>query len=253
LIDSAGATIGAIAIAQDITDTKKMEMTAESRRRLSELGALAASMAHEIRNPLNAIGITIQRMRNEIQPASGQNEYQKFLDGLKNEIKRLNDIIEKFLVVARSVRPEISNVNVRDLVAAAVEIFSNQAISQKVDLRWKAEPDIFIECDRSAVTQVLVNLIKNSLEALGSGGHIDISAEHAGEIVKISVIDDGPGISDPSLALKPFYTTKRDGTGLGLATASKIMADHGGELVIESSPGNGCRIDLLFRKQPIES
>jgi PAS domain S-box-containing protein len=252
LVDFDGSLIGAIAIAQDITETRKIEAIAESRRRLSELGALAASMAHEIRNPLNAIGITIQRMRNEIKPAAGEEEYLKFLDGLRSEIRRLNDIIEKFLAVARSVRPEIAAVNIKELIGGAVEIFTNQARSQNINLKWEAPPDLMIDCDRASLTQALVNLIKNSIEAVQPGGNIEIIAAAMDSRARISVIDDGLGIADINLAMRPFHTTKKDGTGLGLATAMKILADHSGELLIESAPGKGCRVDMVLNKKRAE-
>jgi signal transduction histidine kinase len=251
LIGSNGDSIGAITIAQDITETRKFEGMAESRRRLSELGALAASMAHEIRNPLNAIGITIQRMRNEIKPAGSEQDYYQFIDGLRSEIKRLNDIIEKFLAVARSVRPEISAIDIKGLISSVVELFDNQAKQQNIKLTWNAPSDISIEGDKAGLTQALVNVVKNSIEAVGKTGEIDIKAVVDGRKVRISVTDNGPGIADSSLAVKPFYTTKKDGTGLGLATASKIMADHGGELQINSNPGKGCRVDLILLKDKV--
>jgi len=248
LVGSGGATIGAIAIAQDITDTRKLESVAESRRRLSELGALAASMAHEIRNPLNAIGITIQRMKSEITPAGTESEYQRFLDGLREEIKRLNEIIEKFLAVARSIRPEMKPIEVDELIINVIELFENQAGAQNIRISYSAEKDIVIECDKAELTQALVNIIKNAIEAVGSQGAVEVGATYEADKVHIWVSDNGPGISDIGSALKPFYTTKKDGTGLGLATASKIMADHGGELVIDSKPGQGTRVDLILPK-----
>lgn len=250
LVGFDGASIGAIAVAQDITDSRKLENMAESRRRLSELGALAASMAHEIRNPLNAIGITIQRMKNEIVPAGSEDDYLKFMELLRAEIKRLNDIIEKFLAVARAVRPELSAIDANELVRGSVELFENQGRLQgtKIVIGTAVE-GLIIEGDKAGISQVLINLIKNSLEALEKGGEIKIEVSETGDKVHISVIDNGPGIDDIPSALKPFFTTKQGGTGLGLATASKIMADHGGEIIIESSPGKGCRVDLILPKR----
>jgi len=246
LVGYDGSAMGAIAVAQDITDTRKLEQMAESRRRLSEMGALAASMAHEIRNPLNAIGITIQRMKSEIRPSHGQEEYDKFLDGLKMEIVRLNSIIEKFLTVARSARPRFEKVNIDRLITDVIAVFSDQARVRGIDLRWKPGDDLFAEIDSSSMTQALVNVLKNSLEAVDKNGRVEIRVETAGGKIRLSVADDGPGIEDVSSAAKPFYTTKDGGTGLGLATASSILADHGGELVIESSVGKGCKVDLIF-------
>ncbi len=247
LIGSDGELIGAIAIAQDITDTRRLEEIAESRRRLSELGALAASMAHEIRNPLNAIGITIQRMKNEIRPKENSDEYDRFIDGLKMEISRLNSIIEKFLAVARSVRPEIADVDIEDLISRAVDLFRTQAEARKIVIDWKAgSSDTIIQGDKDGLTQALINIIKNSIEALQREGRIEIGVARKNDKIIISISDNGPGMEDTGSALKPFHTTKKDGTGLGLSTASKILTDHGGELAIESAPGRGCRVDMII-------
>jgi signal transduction histidine kinase len=234
-----GSVMGAIAVAQNITAARKLEEMAESRRRLSEMGALAASMAHEIRNPLNAIGITIQRMKNEIVPVENEDEYRKFIGGLMQEITRLNSIIEKFLTVARSVRPEMTSISTDDLIKRTVELFSSQAESL-------GQKDFTFDGDRDGLMQALVNVIKNSVEAVGQKGNIDISVDEKDGKVRISIVDDGPGIEDTASVLKPFHTTKKDGTGLGLSTSSKILADHGGELVVESSPGRGCRVDFII-------
>ena len=246
LIAFNGAVMGAIAIAQDITDIRKLGQMVESRKRLSEMGALAASMAHEIRNPLNAIGITIQRMKAEIRAVDGQAEYDSFLDGLKMEISRLNSIIEKFLTVARSVKPKMVKTGIDDLISSVVDLFGDQSRAQHIAIKWKPESKLEAQIDKDALTQALLNVVKNSMEALSAGGNIEIISDHIGEKIRISVIDDGPGIEDASSALMPFHTTKEGGTGLGLATASSILADHGGELVIESSAGKGCRVDLIF-------
>jgi len=241
-----GSVMGAIAIAQNITAARKLEEMAESRRRLSEMGALAASMAHEIRNPLNAIGITIQRMKNEIRPVENEEDYRRFIDGLRQEITRLNSIIEKFLAVARSVRPEMSVISTDDLIKRAMDLFSSQAKSLNIKINYAGGNDYTFEGDRDGLMQALVNVVKNGMEAVGEGGNIDISVEEKDNRVIISIRDDGPGIEDTASVLKPFHTTKKDGTGLGLSTASKILADHGGELVIESLPGQGCRVDFVI-------
>ncbi|UCC78815.1 MAG: PAS domain-containing protein [Candidatus Zixiibacteriota bacterium] len=244
-----GSVIGAIAVAQDITAARRLEEMAESRRRLSEMGALAASMAHEIRNPLNAIGITIQRMKNEIKPAHKQEDYRRFIDGLREEISRLNSIIEKFLAVARSVRPEITPVSTDDIIKRTIELFSNQAQSANIGFSYETKKDYIIEGDKDALIQALVNVVKNSIEAIGKNGTIEIGVGETDDKIIISVIDNGPGIEDTASVLKPFHTTKKDGTGLGLSTASKILADHGGELIIESSPGKGCRVDFVIPRK----
>lgn len=253
LIAQDGSTMGAMAIAQDISEVRRLEQMAESRKRLSEMGALAATMAHEIRNPLNAIGITIQRMKNEIKPVDGIEDYDKFIDGLKTEMSRLNSIIEKFLAVARSVRPHFERTDVNAMVSGVVGLFTDQARIRKTNIRWDPKAECVAEIDKSAITQALMNVVKNGLEAVDAGGNVEVRVGKDGTKIRVSVIDDGPGMEDAASAIKPFFTTKEDGTGLGLATASTILADHGGELVIESSPGKGCRVDLIFPSSRSES
>jgi PAS domain S-box-containing protein len=244
-----GSVMGAIAVAQNVTTARKLEEMAESRRRLSEMGALAASMAHEIRNPLNAIGITIQRMRSEIKPAEKEEEYRRFIEGLRQEISRLNSIIEKFLAVARSVRPELTSISADDLISRTRELFANQAESANIRVNYERERDYTFEGDKDGLIQALVNVVKNGIEATGKNGTIEISVRESDDKIIISITDDGPGIEDTASVLKPFHTTKSDGTGLGLSTASKIIADHGGELIIESSPGQGCRVDFVIPRK----
>ena len=186
-------------------------------------------------------------MKNEIVPAGSKEEYLKFIDLLRAEIKRLNDIIDKFLAVARAVRPEMSAIDLNELVRGLIELFENQARHQGTKIAFTTPIDgLTIEGDKAGLSQVLINLVKNSLEALEKNGEIKIEVAETGDKVHIIVIDNGPGIDDIPSALKPFFTTKQGGTGLGLATASKIMADHGGEIIIESSPGKGCKVELIL-------
>ena len=249
LFDSQGRLIGALSISQDITNTKRAEESLEARRRLSEMGALAASMAHEIRNPLNAIGMSIQRLQTEFQPASNQVEYSAFMETLRHEIQRLNDLIEKFLAVARTSRLQKTSSNLTRMIQSIIELFKIQAESGKINISIKAEKEIWALCDNDAIKQVLINVIKNGIEAVNSGGNIEISTSERDGKAIISIKDNGPGIRDISLAMKPFHTTKKDGTGLGLSTASKLVSDHGGQLSIESAPGQGCTVNIVLPQQ----
>jgi signal transduction histidine kinase len=185
-------------------------------------------------------------MKNEIEPADKHDDYRRFIDGLKEEISRLNSIIEKFLAVARSVRPEITSVSTDDIIKRTMELFAGQAESSNIRFIYEKQDDYTVQGDKDALIQALVNVVKNSIEAIGENGTIEINVAETDDKITISVIDDGPGIEDTASVLKPFHTTKKDGTGLGLSTASKILADHGGELVIESSPDKGCRVDFVI-------
>jgi signal transduction histidine kinase len=140
----------------------------------------------------------------------------------------------------------MTSISTDDLIKRTMELFSSQAESLNIMINYADQKDFTFDGDRDGLMQALVNVIKNSVEAVGEKGNIDISVDEKDGKVRISIIDDGPGIEDTASVLKPFHTTKKDGTGLGLSTSSKILADHGGELVIESSPGRGCRVDFII-------
>jgi signal transduction histidine kinase len=168
------------------------------------------------------------------------------METLKQEIRRLNELIEKFLAVARANRIQKALCDLSSLAKSVTELFRMQAESAKIKLKLNFENAVYAACDADAIRQALINVLKNSIEAIGTNGNIDISISEKNQYAIMSIKDDGPGIKDIALALKPFSTTKRDGTGLGLATASKIISDHGGKLTIESTPGHGCAVNIIL-------
>lgn len=232
---------GAVGIAYDISSRKKLESQAKRAERLSELGTLAAGVAHEIRNPLNAIAIASQRLKSEFEVKDDQDGYTKLAGTIGREIERLNRIIADFLALARSGRLEKESVNLKSYLAETVSLLQNEADDKEVGINLECPENLEVLIDLREFKKVIINLIKNSLEAIETGGKIDIECTLRDDKIMIAVSDDGPGIDQENLdkIFSPYFTTKPRGTGLGLAISHRIVADHGGSLGAENRKGGG--------------
>jgi PAS domain S-box-containing protein len=239
--DKSSQAEGAVGIAYDITSRKKLESQAKRAERLSELGTLAAGVAHEIRNPLNAIAIASQRLKSEFEVKDDQDGYTKLAGTIGREIERLNRIIADFLALARSGRLEKESVNLKSYLAETVNLLRNEADDQEIDIDLECPDEIEVVIDLREFKKVIINLIKNSLEAIGTGGRVSIECSHRDDRIVIAVKDDGSGIDQEKLdkIFSPYFTTKPSGTGLGLAISHRIVTDHGGSLGVENLKGGG--------------
>lgn len=233
-----GQPTGIIVVAHDISDKRALERQAQQSHRLSELGTVAAGLAHDIRNPLNAIGMVIQRLESEITVATGQEEFEEFLRTLRIEHTKLNAIIEKILQVARSSRLEMKEADIRPIINEVVALYQFEASEHNIEIQTDIDAGM-VYLNEGAFKSIISNLIKNAIEAIGNEGRIAIKAYFGNGKLTVSVTDNGPGIADEQKRnlFKPFYTTKPGGTGLGLATAYKAAVDHSGDLKAESRVG----------------
>jgi PAS domain S-box-containing protein len=231
---------GAVALVYDLTEIRRLEENARAAERLTELGSLAAGVAHEIRNPLNAISIATQRLRSEFEPNTNAAEYQSFLRTIAEEIDRLNTIIKDFLSLARSGNIEKVLVDLRGYIDDIVVLARLESEKQHIAIAVDIEPGLTVDLDRQEVKKVFLNLIKNAVQAIGSQGTIGIAArkQSSGQVV-IDITNSGqpipPDIRDR--IWQPYFTTRKDGTGLGLAICRRIIADHGGTIeLLEGKP-----------------
>ncbi len=235
--------LGAVSVSYDLTESRSLERSAKRSERLSELGNLAAGVAHEIRNPLNAISIAAQRLRSEFEPRSEKSEYDSLVRNIKSEIDRLNDIITQFLALARSNVPARDIVQMSALVDEVAGLMRQEAEAHGIGMSVRTQPNLKVEGSREDLKKTIVNLVKNSIEACKQGDRIDVSAQSSGNRIVVAVEDSGPGIPSDlrEKIFRPYFTTKQSGTGLGLALSYRIVADHDGALDYESSPGGGAR------------
>lgn len=243
LSDEKGELQGAVAVIHDITELKKYEEEAKRAERLSTLGNLAAGVAHEIRNPLNAISIAAQRLKNEFVPEKDKEQYANFTQTILKEIKRLDQTINQFLSLAKAQKLNLVSTDIGSFVSEVVSLMEIEAKEKGIIIEKEIEDNFQIRMDREEMKKALVNIILNGIQAISSGGKINISGslDNSGREYIIKVKDTGPGISEENLSkiFQPYFTTKEKGTGLGLAIAYRIINDHKGKIEVESRAGKG--------------
>lgn len=244
ITDEVTGRSGVVLVVYDITRLREFEQAAARRERLSEMGNLAAGVAHEIRNPLNTISIAAQRLASEFVPGENSEEYLSFTEKIRSETRRLNEIITRFLALAREEKKQRVSVPLRPLIDEVAAFVSVEAEKLHIEVQVGNMPDVSLEADRDKLKQVFLNLFNNTKEALaGRPGKFRVSAHGDDASLAIDICDDGPGVS-PEIREKifnPYFTTKETGTGLGLATIHQIIADLGGDIRAgESEWGGTC-------------
>ncbi len=220
---------------------KEIEKDMELKERLVSMGKLASGMAHEIRNPLNAMSMSIQRLKREFVPETEKkDEYYKFLDIVRAELTRVNRLVEEFLLSTKSQAP-MEKEKLHTIVEEVAVILKERADSRGVQIVNKVDETIVIECQKERLKQAFHNLVLNGIEAIGKNGSITMVSEVRGPHVRISIRDTGPGIKkeDLSRVFEYYYTTKDKGMGIGLPISFTIIKDHGGDIHVTSEEGKG--------------
>lgn len=219
--------------------------------RLSTLGQLSASLAHELRNPLGSIRGAAEILKDDYRP--GDRKYE-FCEILVKESERLDNVVEGFLGMVRRQPVETLDCDVADELRAVTLLLSTEAKQRGVRLELEAERLPTVKGDPEKLRQAFMNIILNAVQATPAGGKVTVTAvleKTAGNgpgAVTVSVADTGPGIEPErrERIFEPFFTTKAGGTGLGLAITKKIIDGHGGRIDVESTPGNGTVFRLTF-------
>ena len=229
---------------------RDMEQRAQAAERLLSVGRLGAGLAHEIRNPLNAIGMAVQRLHREFLPSQENQaeEYDRFMSIIREEIKRLSQMVDRFVFFSKPCTLDPKPWSPADIIEGVSALFTEETKARSVVLRKKVDPGLpLIMVDKERITQVLINVLTNSLHAMEGGGHLTIKAfpDRRGWVT-ISVSDTGKGIPHEEIE-KVFdyaYTTREKGLGLGLPIAGKIIEEHGGHIAIESQAGRGTTVTM---------
>ncbi len=228
---------------------KDLEDRIQLAERLSSLGHLAAGVAHEIRNPLNAMGIGLQRLKREFLPPdeSKKEEYISFMELILKEIRRVNEIIEQFLTLSRPFQLHLRKSSLKDLLNHLVTLFQEEASSLGIALQAEIPSDLpLLMMDPERLTQALINIMKNGMQAMEKGGSLRIETKSLREGVEVTISDSGSGIPSEQMdkIFNYYYTTKEKGVGLGLPIAHRIIEAHGGQLKIESRAGFGTKVTV---------
>jgi PAS domain S-box-containing protein len=241
---SQGRIEGAIVHMEDITEKRRKEAQLRRAESLASLTTLAAGVAHEIKNPLGSLSIHIQLIRKALM---GKDEVEtafleRHLGVVDEEIERLNKIVVDFLFAVRPMDVQLRESDPGELVAGIAEFIKPEAERAGVMIDLRLGDNLpRVALDARLMKQAVLNLVKNALAAMPGGGKLRLSADRVDEEVRISVEDSGIGISEEDLPkiFEPYFTTKENGTGLGLTITFKIVREHDGEISVASHPGQG--------------
>jgi len=263
-----GATLGAVMVARDVTERLKEEERRAERDRMATIGKLAAALAHEINNPLGSIQLYTQHALRQLEKTGPESKPMNaaLTDHLGTVLRNANvckKIVRDLLEYARQRSPKRRSIAAHDLIAMAEKTIRPHADRTHVEV--VSEPvsngddggALVIFVDPDQIGQVIVNLALNAIDAMSDNAPdlsrtLTLGVEHRGELVALIVDDTGPGLSDAakSSIFEPFYTTKPEGTGLGLAVATDIARAHKGRVSVEDKAGRGARFALVVPISP---
>ena len=237
-----GKRKGLVVIGRDITQQKVAEQLLLKKEKLSVIGELAAGIAHEIRNPLTSIKGFLQMMK-ETKEVD-----ERFVQIMLDEIERVNQIVTQLLVLAKPQMKAYKPIHVNDVIDYVIGLFTYEAILQNVQIKYGPRTKAIVYGDKNGLIQVVVNVVKNALEAMPKGGVLTIATADEDDRVHIIIEDTGKGIEQERLKHigEPFYTLKEKGMGLGLTTSMKIVHEHKGTMHIESKVGKGTKVHIVL-------
>lgn len=244
-----------------LREKREMEERLQRAERSALTGRIAAGIAHEIRNPLNFINLTIDFMRDKFTPAAetARADYTKLCDSVKDELARLNRMVSDFLSYGRPARLKLREVNARGLIEDIVNLVRAQADQQGVSLSVLEEAgnenqtyDGHFNGDLEQLKTCFSNLAINAVQAMAGGGSLKITLRPQKHNFRFEVADTGPGIAPEALGqiFEPYFSTKETGIGLGLALTKKLIEDHGGQITVNSELGVGTTFTVILPREP---
>jgi signal transduction histidine kinase len=235
-----------------LKQNKAMEQTIYRQERLSSLGKLAAGIAHEIKNPLNAISLSLQHLGDKLRFKGEEDRelYNRYSNNLQGEVARLSKIVDTFLNFSRMSGLERAPVDINGLIGDVLTLLASdiQGRGVRLETSYKS-PTLVREIDPEKMKTVMLNLVINAVEAMPSGGRLQISTSGTeGGPSEIGISDTGCGIEQENIehVFDLYYSTKESGSGLGLAIVNDIIRDHGGRIEVTSSLGTGSEFRIIL-------
>ncbi|MGZ8424704.1 MAG: sensor histidine kinase [Candidatus Binatia bacterium] len=230
-----------------LQEVKALEIEVLRTERLSALGNVAATVAHEVRNPLNAISMGLQRLKLEFQPTEDRHQYSRLTELMLGESRRINSIVEQFLSLARPVELKTEPLPLQEVLKELAALEERHARQSNVRIEIIAASDLpALKADPSHLTQVLLNLMVNGIQAMPQGGILTLEAKRSNGNILIAVTDTGTGIAPEheGQIFDPYFTTKVQGTGLGLAISRRLIEAHGGTIKVAKQASGGSRFEI---------
>ncbi len=243
-----GEVEGAVCVLRDLSEQRAMRQIIERQEKLTAMGELASGVAHEIRNPLNAIGIIAQRLDMEFEPGADGEEYHQLAGAIVSEVDRVDAIVTRFLKFAAPPKLHLETVALDEFVTAYLPVLNGEVKAAGLDFSTRASSAATLSIDREQMRQVLLNLVRNAAQATAPGGRILVETTlQAGKAV-IAITDTGSGIPAERLPriFDLYYTTREEGTGMGLAITNRIVQAHGGEIGVTSRVNEGSRFTITL-------
>jgi len=233
-----------ILVQRDITEYKNLEKKLYNSEKLAALGQLSAGIAHEVRNPLSSIKMSLQILEKRMNPEG--NDLKRFKIAQK-EVEHLEELVNNVLVFAKPMEPKIAPADLNKLLERAVSLCEKIIQDKQIDVKMESQQIPMVNVDVAMITDAFVNVVRNAVEAMENNGHIRIYARSIGSqppSVLVVVEDDGCGIDDSDMPhlFNPFFTKKKYGTGLGLSQVLKIVEVHQGKLEIISEKDKGTKV-----------
>ncbi len=247
VVDSEGLSRGSVILIKDITRLRELELHHERNQRLIAMGEMAATIVHEIKNPLCSIELFASMLEKDL----ADTRHKELAIGISTGISNLNNIMTNMILFAKPHKPALKAISLDGVLEESMSMCMPFADSGDV----KISKTVFaseISGDRELLKQVFMNIIINAIHSMPGGGRVDVAMRKAGGFVIVDIKDNGVGIKHGIIEkiFDPFFSTKDNGTGLGLAIAAKIMQAHGGYIEVDSEENEGSDFGLYFPEGP---
>jgi signal transduction histidine kinase len=227
------------AIGIDVSNEHELGIRTRRAERMAALGTITAGLAHEIRNPLNAAHLQLSLAERRLERGDPDVETTKAaVSTAASELERLSVLVQEFLEFAKPQALQLAKINLRHVLETCATQLNRDATQSGVTLQLVPGASVHVEADADKLTQAVVNLVRNALDVVSRGGRVELSADARERSAELTVRDDGPGVAKDLPIFEPFFTTKENGTGMGLAIAHRIVMDHGGQIAVQSVPGD---------------
>jgi len=250
-----GRSEGLVILLRDITEMSRLELQLRRADKLAALGALAAGVAHEVKNPLHALSLNLHLLAQELaSPKRSEGEVKGYLEILRSEIQRIHRIVENFLRFSKPSIPEAKPLDLNALVERVLSLVAFEAADCGVVIETHLDPALgSIAGDEGQLSQVFLNLAINGLQAMRSGGTLTVTTHIAGGRAEIEFHDTGEGIPADHLPhlFDPYFTTRPGGVGLGLAITHRIVEGHHGTIDVESEVGKGTVVMVRLPREGV--